>query len=342
MQAHAACWPKHCKLSETVHTHIQTHLVLPGQAVLDPATPLLWCRRPLWRGSCLDASKLTSCPRRPAALLLLLPPVHAAAPQTQPQQQASAPARTRHLCRHQAARPAEAVPASPTQHCVMHWHTERPGAPGWLRMRDCMHVRCSALLTHTHTCAAVPPRCPAMKRFRPSLHSRRGRSAAVHAVTARTGEREAERAAAAAGAGTVAGRGLRPPAAAAPAALSTAPVPLRRMGFFAGAGACAGLRIRSSIRALSARLSSSARWACSAKECSVDLRLRRLHRAGPCCSLLLMLIDTYIFLLLCLQPLADFLVPPAARTDSSQPGPSTRATHGPVHVLFTFSDPHSP
>lgn len=101
-------------------------------------------------------------------------------------------------------------------------------------------------------------RCPAMNCLRPSLHSRRGRSA--HAVAARTGEREGERTTAVLGCvGTVAGRWLLWLPAALGGDLSTAPAPLRRMGFLGGAGACAGLRIRSSILALSARLSSSAR-----------------------------------------------------------------------------------
>jgi hypothetical protein len=101
-----------------------------------------------------------------------------------------------------------------------------------------------------------------MNCFSPSPHSRRGRSA--HAVAARTGDREGERADADAGlpcAGTVAGRELQPLLPALGGDLSTAPAPLRSMGFLGGAGACAGLRIRSSILALSARLSSRARWA---------------------------------------------------------------------------------
>jgi hypothetical protein len=107
-----------------------------------------------------------------------------------------------------------------------------------------------------------------MNCFSPSRHSRRGRSA--HAVAARTGEHAGERADADAGlpcAGTVAGRvshrELQQLLPALGGDLSTAPAPLRSMGFWGGAGSCAGLRIRSSILALSARLTSSARWACS-------------------------------------------------------------------------------
>jgi hypothetical protein len=107
-----------------------------------------------------------------------------------------------------------------------------------------------------------------MNCFNPSRHSRRGRSA--HAVAARTGEHAGERADADAGlpcAGTVAGRvshrELQQLLPALGGDLSTAPAPLRSMGFWGGAGSCAGLRIRSSILALSARLTSSTRWACS-------------------------------------------------------------------------------